>query len=158
MIFINLCSELFSLIEMKRNSRQCKFRVMPGTFRRYSKVLHYECPFWSAMCTEKFACSLLIKELTQRAFIIIKAVFLLDIAAWLQLLWIFSLLIFFLSLVFLQSTGRKYSWTAWQFYQDLNCWSNVKQDTFNCFRERLMLLKREAQECHSEKQDCGAGG
>lgn len=62
------------------------------------------------------------KRVAQRTFIRIKAVFSLDMAAWLHLLWNFSLVIFFLSLVLLQGIGRKYTWTAWECYQDMDFW------------------------------------
>lgn len=98
------------------------------------------------------------KRVTQRTFIRIKAVFSLDITAWLHLLWNFPLLIFWVQCSCkaweenIHSLHDRYTriWTS-------DC-LNVKQDTFHCFRKtvRLTLLKRETQELPSWKAWLGS--
>lgn len=88
---------------------------------------------------------LLNERVTQRTFIRIKAVFSLDVTAWLHLLWSFSLVIFFLSLMLLQGIGRKYTRTAWQFCQNLNFW------LLECKAGYFLLLQKDSETNADEK-------
>ena len=132
---------------------------MPGTFRSYSNGLHYESAFWSAMCTEKLAWSLLVKEkhkellsekrlcshyMLQHGFTYYEN-FPLQFSFWVQC----SCKVQDENIHDLQDSFTTI-WTS-------DC-LNVKQTTFHCFRKtvRLMLLKREAQELQSWKAGLGS--